>query len=465
MKAFISYSSLDATIANEIVEALEKNEVECFIAPRDIRTGHVYAEEIVFGLDTSQVVVLVLTENSNNSQHVLREIERAVSNNIPIISYRNEEIKLIPAMEYFLMSTQWLDNPWTGKHTELIEAVKELGETQITGGQKAEIKSDASKNHAAVSKLKQKKNKWKIIAVIAIALWLVTMGVGLYLRTQDRLVADNESGENGDFVSTEKTVELSVGDIYTYGSYNGEQIAWWVVDIEDGIATLLTRDVITMKGFEGAESGTKSTTNSGETKYITVECTPSEQVEAFGSSDWETSSLRTWLNSDKLNVTYIGQLPIADAMFNGDNEYYREAGFLYGFSEEEREALVLTKVSTEFRDWKTESYSVKVTEDYVFIPCKDDVDDFKNLKINIYCDPTAAAIEKNNSGLYGASIDCNVTSIPWWLRDQYEDNYFMLYYVTAEYEDTMYKSVAAATGGMGVRPMLRVDISKLPINE
>lgn len=219
MKAFISYSSLDATVANEIVSELERNDIECFIAPRDIRTGHVYAEEIVFGMDTSQVVVLVLTENSNNSQHVLREIERAVSNKLPIISYRNEELKLIPAMEYFLMSTQWLDNPWNGKHDELVAAVKELAAKQETLEQSApeQVKSEVSKSHAAVTKLKRKKNVWKVLAVVAMGLWLATMSISLYLRYMDRRQAELEANAQAEV----KPVELNVGDSYNFGSYNG----------------------------------------------------------------------------------------------------------------------------------------------------------------------------------------------------------------------------------------------------
>ena len=53
MQIFISHSSRDASIAVQICERLEKSGLNCFIAPRDIRPGKEYAEEIVKGIDNS----------------------------------------------------------------------------------------------------------------------------------------------------------------------------------------------------------------------------------------------------------------------------------------------------------------------------------------------------------------------------------------------------------------------------
>lgn len=50
MYIFISHSSKDATVADEICNILESNDNTCFLAPRDIRSGYEYAEEIVNGI-------------------------------------------------------------------------------------------------------------------------------------------------------------------------------------------------------------------------------------------------------------------------------------------------------------------------------------------------------------------------------------------------------------------------------
>lgn len=457
MKAFISYSSLDAVVADEIVKALESHEIDCFIAPRDIRTGHVYAEEIIYGIETAEVVVLVLTENSNNSQHVLREIERAVSTKIPIISYRSEELKLIPAMEYFLMSNQWLDNPWNGKHDELITAVKELAKKNQQD-KSDEPKSEVSRNHAAIKRMKRKKNVWKVIAIAMVAIWMITMCIILgvnHLREAERLAQEAA-------IAAPKPVELEVGDVYAFGNYLGENVEWWVVDVNDGIATLLAKNVICMKGFEGAESGHNFYTISGETKAPDRPFTEIENMEAFGSNDWEKSSLRAWLNSSRINVEYIGQIPTASSMCDGRNEYNSEAGFLHDFSQEEMDALVATTVSTEFHDWESGRTLVKETEDYVYIPSKADIPLFETVDINIFCEPTASAIEKDNSNMYQEYCELyDLTTTVWWLRDPYENSYSELCCVATGHNAVMFVENVAAVPGVGVRPMLRVDISKL----
>lgn len=108
MQIFLSHSSKNAGAAAEICRLLEESGTKCFIAPRDIRTGREYAEEIVNGLDASAAVILLMSKEANHSPHVLREVERAVSRSIPILVYKLEEVALSKSMEYFLMTHQWV---------------------------------------------------------------------------------------------------------------------------------------------------------------------------------------------------------------------------------------------------------------------------------------------------------------------------------------------------------------------
>ncbi len=43
---FISYSNRDSQIANAICHMLEEVRIKCWIAPRDIRPGEIWADEI-----------------------------------------------------------------------------------------------------------------------------------------------------------------------------------------------------------------------------------------------------------------------------------------------------------------------------------------------------------------------------------------------------------------------------------
>ena len=107
--AFISYASENREKADEICAALEQRGFVCWIAPRDVRAGREYADEIILGLERSAAVVLVLSEAANTSVFVLREVERAVAKEINVIPVRIEEITPSPGLELFISGTHWLD--------------------------------------------------------------------------------------------------------------------------------------------------------------------------------------------------------------------------------------------------------------------------------------------------------------------------------------------------------------------
>jgi hypothetical protein len=68
--AFISHASEDREIAERICRFLEERGIHCWVAPRDVRPGRRYGEEIVSAIETADAVVLLLTENANKSKQV-----------------------------------------------------------------------------------------------------------------------------------------------------------------------------------------------------------------------------------------------------------------------------------------------------------------------------------------------------------------------------------------------------------
>ncbi len=89
---FISYASQDAAVANALVKALEGNGIKCWIAPRDVVPGALYADEIVRAINEAQVVVLILSEQAVASSHVGKEIERASSKRRRIVALRTDDV-------------------------------------------------------------------------------------------------------------------------------------------------------------------------------------------------------------------------------------------------------------------------------------------------------------------------------------------------------------------------------------
>ena len=106
---FISYSSTDKQVADAVCAALEAKRWRCWIAPRDIVAGSDWGGAIVAAIEQSRVMVLVYSSRANQSQQVIREVERAVSKGLPIIPFRLEAVPLSKSMEYFLSASHWLD--------------------------------------------------------------------------------------------------------------------------------------------------------------------------------------------------------------------------------------------------------------------------------------------------------------------------------------------------------------------
>jgi hypothetical protein len=107
---FISHSSKNQPLAAAVVAELEGNGIRCWMAPRDIRPGKPnYGRAIIDGLSSCQAVVLVLTDASNRSQHVMKEVERAVHKKIPILVVKFQPIEVSKELEYYVSSSQFLD--------------------------------------------------------------------------------------------------------------------------------------------------------------------------------------------------------------------------------------------------------------------------------------------------------------------------------------------------------------------
>jgi hypothetical protein len=120
---FVSHSSKNKRLAAAVVAELESNGIRCWFAPRDIRPGDPnYGGAILDGLSSCKAMLLLLTEPSNSSQHVMKESERAVNRNLPILVVRFQPIEVSRDLEYYVSSAQFLDatEEPTQKHFPII---------------------------------------------------------------------------------------------------------------------------------------------------------------------------------------------------------------------------------------------------------------------------------------------------------------------------------------------------------
>ncbi len=126
---FISYSTKDTEVAEAAREALEAQDWRCWIAPRDISPGQDWSAAIIDALDACRVFVLIFSSHSNQSEQVKREIENAVSQRLPILPLRIEDVELSRQMRYFIGTPHWLNavkGPLEPHLDTLVSAVQKL---------------------------------------------------------------------------------------------------------------------------------------------------------------------------------------------------------------------------------------------------------------------------------------------------------------------------------------------------
>ena len=160
---FISYASQDAALANDIVATLERNNLRCWIAPRDVTPGGHYADAIMGAISGAKALVLVLSDSALASKHVGKEIERASSKGRAIIALRTTATPLTPAFEYFLSESQWIDIGPGGigaAAAKLIDAIR----THLTPGPA----TVPAKPLAVDRKVPSSKRRWIAIASAAV---------------------------------------------------------------------------------------------------------------------------------------------------------------------------------------------------------------------------------------------------------------------------------------------------------
>jgi formylglycine-generating enzyme required for sulfatase activity len=106
---FLSYASQDRAVAEQVCAGLEGSGITCWMAPRDIAPGAVYARAIMAAIKGCRAMVVVFSAHANASDHVLNEVSSGLSRRIPIVPFRIDECVPSEDLEYYLAARQWLD--------------------------------------------------------------------------------------------------------------------------------------------------------------------------------------------------------------------------------------------------------------------------------------------------------------------------------------------------------------------
>ena len=110
-RVFISYSTRDQNIADQVLAELEGRgwKVWCCARNEDNPPGKNWVQQLADALEDCDVVLVLFTFASAASKYVAREVQWAVGADKPIIVVRLDESELRGGMAYLLSTLQWLD--------------------------------------------------------------------------------------------------------------------------------------------------------------------------------------------------------------------------------------------------------------------------------------------------------------------------------------------------------------------
>ena len=215
---FISYSTKNTEYADAVCKKLEDNGIECWIAPRNIKTGTNYAKEIMDGLKLAKLVVLIFSKDAQESEYVNNEIDTAFSKNgQPIVALKVDDSFPEKQMEFFLKNSQWLDASPTAlkKENKTLDSCYDqlVGDVQrILDGKTPVSGSGGVENIVIPGKEKGFFDKYKLPIVIAVILLIAVGGFLAYSNMNGQSSSgSNETGMSIGYIGLEK-----YGDAYTY---------------------------------------------------------------------------------------------------------------------------------------------------------------------------------------------------------------------------------------------------------
>lgn len=143
---FVSYSSKDISIVEDMVKELENRGVKCWYAPRNVMGR--YAKAIVEAIENSKIFLLCLTKNSAVSEHVLNEVEMAYNKR------KNSDTNIM--IEPIFLEQLDLDNP---EFDEIMYYIRRINFISPNGFNGVSIAEEIVKKNSDFLNLNSKKEK------------------------------------------------------------------------------------------------------------------------------------------------------------------------------------------------------------------------------------------------------------------------------------------------------------------
>lgn len=173
---FVSYSTKDKVVADAIVAAMEKTNIRCWYAPRDIKPGEDWGNAISLAIEQSRIFLIIFSGNANYSQRVLDELNFAIIEEKTILPFRIEKLEPVGAMKLHLSSRHWLDAyepSWKTHIDKLVKNVSDIVEPVVEPViEEQDIK--VPEHSAPINKPPKNYKFFKVLAGVVIGIALIT---------------------------------------------------------------------------------------------------------------------------------------------------------------------------------------------------------------------------------------------------------------------------------------------------
>jgi hypothetical protein len=123
---FVSHGSDDSQEANALAALIESKGVVAWIAPRDVRPGQDYSEQLQAAIENCAAFVVLVSDKANKSPFVRAETEMAFSTSKPIYPVRMSDVQPAAGLAFFLKLRHWTDAFGPEREANMARLVREL---------------------------------------------------------------------------------------------------------------------------------------------------------------------------------------------------------------------------------------------------------------------------------------------------------------------------------------------------
>lgn len=183
---FICHSSKNHELAMKIVSTLESNGRKCWIAPRDIVGSDSWGRSIIEALESAKTVIVLVSNASQSSPQVLREVERSVHNRVPILPVLIEDLGITKEFEYFLSACHWLDVKQSSPEAVCDEVLFTVNRIDDKGAVNQTLNIGDAKLRVEKPNLNIAQGKLTLLAIVAAVVLLSILFGFLFFHRDDQ---------------------------------------------------------------------------------------------------------------------------------------------------------------------------------------------------------------------------------------------------------------------------------------